>query len=405
MRTIRNRTVLFCFRWSAFAAVAGSSACGSSDAPTRPPTGASLDVRIDGSGQRGFVGQPLDNPIVVHVVDSAGRTVAGKRRIRIAVADGGGAVSDTALLSDDNGGAAVSWSLGKVVGTQQLAVTLPDAPSSREERALAHAVPLDAADVVAVSGATSGTIGILVREDDGVVPYTLTWPDTLLRLLPRSAEGTWEEVTAFAVGHPPVSVLRPWTDNVDTVRLAFRAPIAVPFTIWIAYDFDTTAARARFDFAALDAFWRAHMTGLQVGKTRVESAPGLLFLCGGDTRGYYDAAAINVYYMDYVTPSEDCNAHIIRIHGNTPASFDPVYSLILAHEVGHAMSLIHVDDPANVMEPVSPPGSVLTTGQIYWMHFDAAGALNSVVGVHPAAERNCQLPFSSHCPDQKFARW
>lgn len=386
----------------------GSLACGAPDA-TKPPSGevGALRIQIEGSGQRAFAGQTLDQPIVAEVVDSLLRAVPGQRRVRVSVVAGGGLVSDTALLSDENGRAAVNWTLGKSAGTQELAMSLPDSPTSGEQRAQAVAVSVDAADVVLMTGATSGSIGVLVRQDDGVVPHTLVWPDTILRLLPRTAQGTWEEVTAFTTGHPPVSVLHPWTDAVDTVRLAFSAPIEVPFTIWITHDFDTTAARARHDLDALDTFWRSHMIGLRVGRVRVDSAPNLLFICNQGTPASYDAATINVYYMDYRGNPDTCSAHIIRMAGNNPQSFADEYSLILAHEVGHAMALNHVSETRNVMYPGPdpPPGSGLTTGQIYWMHFDAAGALNSIVGVHPAAERNCQLPLFVHCPPQTFAVW
>ena len=394
---------------SLFAATTGLSACSGADAPgipTAPGATSALTVRIDGTGQRGFVGQTLTDPIGVQVVDSAAHAVKGQRRIRISVSDGGGSVSDTVVLSDDHGHAAVWWALGQALGTQHLAVSLPDAPSSREQLALAQALGLDAADLVVMSGATSGTIGVLIRQDDGIVPYTLTWPDTVLRLLPRTAQGTWEEVTVFTVGHPPVSVLHPWTDGVDTVRVAFRSPIAVPVTVWIATDFDTTAARARFELAGVDRFWASHMVGLRVGRTRIESAPNLLFTCGGDTRGYFDNTAINVYYIDYSGGPEACDAHIIRMSTRNALAFAPDHELVLAHEMGHAMSLDHIGDQDNVMWPGAVPvGNGLRTGQIYWMHFHYWGSLNTVVGVHPVAERNCNITVIAHCPPQTLAVW
>jgi hypothetical protein len=385
------------------------TACGGgSDAPTKSPSLnaiSSLGIRIQGSGQRGFVGELLADAVSAQVVDSSSRPVIGRRRIRLLVVEGGGSVSDTVVFSNESGLASVSWRLGKTAGQQQLAASLADPPLSAEQPIFATALSLESADVILVSGATAGIIGVLVRKDAGRVAYTLTWPDTVLRLLPRSAEGTSEEVTAFTVGHPPVTVLQPWTSGVDTVRVAFRLPIEVPLTIWIAYDFDTTAARARHDLAALDGFWRAQMIGLRVGRVRVDSAPNLLFECGGDTRGYFDRAAINVYYMKYGAPPEACDAHIIRMHATNPASFLDDYALILAHEVGHALSLDHVSDPGNIMWPQSPPGHALRTGQIYWMHFHDWGALNSIIGVHPVGERNCHVQLVSQCPAQTFSVW
>jgi hypothetical protein len=169
---------------AALAALIGMIACGGSDTPTKPTSThaiSSIGIRIDGSGQHGFVGEVLGNPISVQVVDSSSRPIIGTRRVRFSVAEGGGSVSDTVVLTAANGVAAVHWTLGRVVGEQQLVVSLADDSSHAEQRVVAQALPLDAADVVLISGATSGTIGVLVRKDDGVVPYTLIWPDTILR--------------------------------------------------------------------------------------------------------------------------------------------------------------------------------------------------------------------------------
>ena len=391
-------------RVAAVAMAAGTGACGASDSPTNPPPGPiPAGFTVFGAGQVGFVSEVLTKPIGVQVVDSASRAVSGRHRVRFSVTQGGGSVSDTVVLSGEDGLATVSWFLGPVTGPQQLAVRLADAPSTPEVRVTAQAIPLDSADVILVSGATSGQIGILVRENDSDTPSTVVWPDTVLRLLPQPARSGWQEVAAFTVGHPPVSILRPWTDGTDTVRIAFQPAIAVPFTVWIALDFDTTAARARHDLAALDLFWRSHMTGLRVGQVRMDSAPGLLFACGQGP-GSFDAATINLYYTEFPSPVT-CDARIVRMHRNNPLSFSEGSRFILAHEVGHAMSLAHVSDPTNVMWPDPPTGFGLTTGQIYWMHFHNWGALNSVLNIHPAGERNCNVALVARCPTQTFAMW
>jgi hypothetical protein len=276
-----------------------------------------------------------------------------------------------------------------------------DAPPNQVARVRAYALPLDSADLILVRGATSGEIGLLVRQDEAASRHTLVWPDSVLRLLPRSDSSGWQEVTAFTVGHPPVAILRPWTDGTDTVRIAFQPAIPVPFTVWITHDFDTTTARARHDFAALDLAWRSQMTGLRVGHLRIEQAPGLSFDCGAHTGVDSDGASINVYYTAFQSPVT-CDARIIRMHRNHPLSFTDGYQFVLAHEVGHTLSLAHMQDQVNVMWPQSPHGYGLTTGQIYWMHFHSWGALNSVLNIHPAAERNCNILLLARCPTQTF---
>jgi hypothetical protein len=195
------------------------------------------------------------------------------------------------------------------------------------------------------------------------------------------------------------------------VLLVLRPEIAVPFTVWVTNDFDSTAARARYDLGNLDQFWRSHMTGMRVGTVRIENVPelvGTLAQCT-ESKVRFDITAINLYYMatmvDGNRPAVTCDATTVLMGMNTIWSYSPEYHFLLAHEVGHALSLNHVNDNANFMSGSSVIGSEITIGQIYRMHFDSWGALNSVLGVHPAGERNCSLPFSTHCPPETFVAW
>ena len=358
---------------------------------------------VIGSGQRAFVGEQLPYPIGVQLVDSSSRAVSARRQVRFSIVDGGGSVSDTSVTTNERGYAYVVWLLGLTTGPQHLTVSLADAPGVAEQRVTGHAISLDVAERIVITGATAGNIGLLVRTDEVVRTYTLTWPDTILRLLPRSSEGTWEEITAFTVGHPPVAIIRPWTDLVDTVRVEFKAPIQVPFVIWLTTDFDTTAVRARHDLQWLDWQWRNQMTGLRVGQVRIDSAPGFSFNCGQSTEPYYDPTAINVFYTTNPSPFA-CDARVIRMHATHPLTFADGYQFVMAHEVGHTLSLIHATDPLNVMWPQSPHQAKLTTGQIYHMHFHDWGALNSVLGRRAPGTRNCNLG-ASYCPGQTFSEW
>ena len=376
-------------------------ACGSPGAPASDLTVARISVI--GNGQRGFAGGQLPNPIEVQLVNSNSRAVSVRRLVRFSIVDGGGSLSDTSVTTNDRGYAAVTWSLGPTSGPQHLTVKLADAPEIAEQSVVAHAVSLDDAELVVIAGATSGNIGLVLRTDDAVRTYTLTWPDTILRLLPRSSAGTWEEVTAFTVGHPPVAVVRPWTDLVDTIHIAFQAPIQVPFVIWLTTDFDTTAVRAQHDLQWLDWQWRIQMTGLRVGQVRIDSAPDFSFNCGETTSPYYDATAINVFYTKNPSPFA-CDARVIRMHATHPLTFTDPYRFVMAHEVGHTLSLDHATDSLNVMWPQARPGAKLTTGQIYNMHFSDWGALNSVLGRRPPGTRNCRVT-ALFCPAQTFAEW
>jgi hypothetical protein len=393
-------------------------ACGSATDVSVPPTPAAAfrTAAISGTSQRAFAGETLAEPVVVQV-DSGGRPVAAGRRVRFSIAIGGGSVSETIVATNAEGRAAVTWRLGNLVGVQELNASLADDPSATPTSIIATGVSPSAADLVVVRGATpGGTVRLLVREESSSLSYTLTWPDTVLRLLPHeptnvgpASAPAWQEVTAFSLGHAPATAPHPWTSDADTVELTLRAPIAVPFTVWVTHDFDTTAVRARYELANLDVFWRSNMTGLRVGTVRIENVPelvGTLELCS-DERRRFDQTAMNVYYMNTMIDGRaaiTCDATTVIMGMTTIWSFSTVYAYLLAHEVGHALSLNHVPDAANHMNGSPGIGSRITTGQIYRMHFHYWGTLNSVLKVHPVGERNCNLPIS-RCPAETFEGW
>jgi hypothetical protein len=68
----------------------------------------------------------------------------------------------------------------------------------------------------------------------------------------------------------------------------------------------------------------------------------------------------------------------------------------MAHELGHAFALEHIDDlvadfdVTNVMHSASNVRQYLTEGQIFRAHLRPGSALNSVYGARPALPvRNC----------------
>lgn len=394
------------------------SACGrTSDAPLTPaPHSTARRLVVSGGSQTALVGDFVPDQVVVQLADSSGRAVAEQRPLRFSIVLGGGSTTDTNVVTNANGVAAVKWRLGPASGRQQLAVSLAESDANAIPATLVDAfgVALDAADLVVINGLTSGSAGVLIQEDHALETYALSWPDTVLRFLNRESKGVWQQVTVFSVGHPPEARVRPWTERVDTVRLVLRAPIAVPFTIWSTQNLDTTAAKSSIDLANMDAFWRSHMTGLVVGKIRIESAPALRnagYCRDVPGSSVADPAAINVYYLGVQPESGNsgynCSPGIVLIGTNSPLGFQKPGDLLLAHETGHALSLDHLSNPSTVMYPVWPPANGLTTGQIYWMHFNGNSALNVVLGIHPAAEHNCALPLAAqrYCPAQELTVW
>jgi hypothetical protein len=390
-------------------------ACGGASDTPLAPSAQHLRVEVaEGASQYGFIGELLERPVTVQLVDSAGHSIGGQRRVRFSVVRGGGSVSDTTAVTSAQGRAGVNWRLGPTPGSQELAVRLAESGIASSAASIIDAwgIESEKADLVVVSGMKGGTVGVLIQQDAVLETHTLVWPDTVLRFLPRGPEGTWQQVTAFSIGHPPEARIRPWTDGVDTIRLALREPIRVPFTVWALLDFDTTAAKAQLDLADLDYTWQRQATGLRVGTVRIERAPNArdILGCASDTHGFVDPAAINVYYTAAVAEvggsgGVNCSPSKILIGPNAPLGFRRMPDYLLAHEAGHALSLDHVSIPSNVMMPSSVVASDLTTGQIYWMHFDRGSALNAVLGIHPAAEHNCRAPLVAYCPKQEYVAW
>lgn len=140
------------------------------DAPTR-----ALSVRIErGHGQQGPVAEPLPEPLVVRVVDGAGRPVAGAPVTFTPVGEWAGSVEPATALTDADGRASARWVLGTVAGSYEVRarLELEDAPAPL----------LFAADAAPAAPATIGRVQ--GNGQTGVAGYPL--PDSLVvRLLDR----------------------------------------------------------------------------------------------------------------------------------------------------------------------------------------------------------------------------
>jgi hypothetical protein len=100
------------------AAVMQMNACGDASGPKVGPPATVL--RVSGDGQTAEVGTKLANPLVINVADAQGRNVAG---VTIAWSVASGTLSASSSLTDADGIATISWTLGSVAGTQQATAT------------------------------------------------------------------------------------------------------------------------------------------------------------------------------------------------------------------------------------------------------------------------------------------
>lgn len=101
------------------------AACGG-DGPSGPPTPSNLTL-VSGGGQTGGVGAPLPQPIVVRV--TGGSTPVAGVRVTFAVTTGGGSVVPNSVLTDANGSATATWTLGGTLGAQSVTATAASLPA------------------------------------------------------------------------------------------------------------------------------------------------------------------------------------------------------------------------------------------------------------------------------------
>ena len=99
---------------SATASVSGLSGIAVFTASASPGPAAQL-TKVSGDGQTGGVGQTLDQPVVVAASDQYGNPTSGVS-VAWAITAGGGSVSAASVMTDAQGQASVTWTLGPAAG-------------------------------------------------------------------------------------------------------------------------------------------------------------------------------------------------------------------------------------------------------------------------------------------------
>ena len=118
---------------------------------------------VSGAAQRADAGAPLPQPIVIQVLSRGGRAVAGVP-VRFATEAGGGTTTAQSDLTDAQGKARASWSLGTVPGRQRLSVTIPGMDSALTLQAEADPIPANT------------RVGLAMEPPNGVAGDSLATP-------------------------------------------------------------------------------------------------------------------------------------------------------------------------------------------------------------------------------------
>ena len=135
---------------------------GCNKTPEPVPTIVSL-LMVSGSGQSGFVGSVLLDPLVVRAIDQDGVPVSGME-VNWTIVTGGGVATPAEGVSDPDGLVSTTLRLGSTLGTQTVSATLRG--GGQPVTFNATATPAPASQVVIVSGDDqTGVVGTRLPAD------------------------------------------------------------------------------------------------------------------------------------------------------------------------------------------------------------------------------------------------
>jgi hypothetical protein len=108
----------------ALAAAAGLAACDSDTDNVSPPVAAAITADATHNNQTGTVGLVLADSIQVHVTTASGAAISGTT-VTWTVATGAGTVNPTTSVTNVNGDARTSWTLGATAGANTVTASIP----------------------------------------------------------------------------------------------------------------------------------------------------------------------------------------------------------------------------------------------------------------------------------------
>lgn len=148
-------------------------------------------VIVDGNEQDGLPNTALPESVTLRVVDRHGNGVSNVE-VRFRVVSGGGSISPTYATTDANGEVDVTWTLGPVIGDQQMQAFAAGAGTAVAIDATISQVVFAGLDVPTAASA-GGTLPGTVRIDSDLFPtpigaahVVVTWDPAALQLQPAS---------------------------------------------------------------------------------------------------------------------------------------------------------------------------------------------------------------------------
>lgn len=154
------------------------------------PVAQSITI-VEGGGQDGLPDTVLPDSVTLRVLDRHGDGVPNVE-VRLRVVSGGGSISPSYATTDASGEVRVAWTLGPVIGDQQLQAFASGAGTPLAIGATISQVIFGGVDVAATA-TLGGTLPATVRMDSNLFPSAIgaahvvvTWDPAKLQLQPAS---------------------------------------------------------------------------------------------------------------------------------------------------------------------------------------------------------------------------
>jgi adhesin/invasin len=139
-----------------------------------------ITANAGSSGQTGVAGQPLANPVSVHVTDQNNNSIAGAV-VSWAVVGAGGSVSAATSTTDLNGNASVTWTVGTAVGVDSLIASIPIGASVTITATVTSSpsvlAKISGDNQIVTAGTTSQPMQVRVENSNGtgIAGATVNW--------------------------------------------------------------------------------------------------------------------------------------------------------------------------------------------------------------------------------------
>jgi hypothetical protein len=277
----------------------------------------------------------------------------------------------------------------------------------------------DSVELVSQSGSGQATVLLDGRRDDCVIDELVRGSGQIPVTNLQRPEGCHSEVAVFANDNESKLLGPSWTDGSDTVQVNMARPLSIPLAIWVMYPpqpsfstlrnaviLDVDRATQLYDDEQCGVVFTADPTtdihdvrhGIFSADLVEEDCTNPSSIAAFKNVGHANGK-VNVYYINRAngkvgSACADGTSDVILIA-------DLRSNEILAHELGHALSLGHPDELGNyqgvpaenaMMGTPSTPGS-LTLGQCFRANFHTGSLL--VRSGFRQSNRDCPHPTTS----------